>query len=541
MIGSSQYELTWSHFDQLHADKKVAFENLSRSLFLRELCLEGTILHSDPNNPGVEVAPVLAKDGQTRISFQAKHFDSKIGYAQIKKSVVEAVTHYANKLDVIYLYCNKDITETSPSYKEIIEILTETEIKMELVTGQAILDQSMNFPPVLSCYFGLDSLDENWFRRNINLSLDNLGRRYNSLFNVNTEAQRNISLFLRETAGIVGVNSKKKELINELKDLRWRCDGKYKTEIAEISKWAKALVDVDKKSFLSSLSWKERFENECNETFAKLRDRLTTIQNELKKHAYDDPEYRNLRDEEFGIEQILAVTSYLEFSRIESSMINCKIAIITGDMGTGKSQLLATAAKRMIDNGRPALLLLGQTFISDESIETQIMQNLEGLSTGQNFESLVSVMDEKGALVGEDAIIFIDAINESKSKDVWKNGINRIIATLEQYSHVKLVISLRTGFEELTLSQSVIDKKNSGEIAMIRHTGLADESPGRIYEFLSYCGIPFSPEYYLHSEMTNPLFLTWFCTTYNGEEQGLLMVIDNVLKQADLEYNEPIN
>lgn len=132
-------------------------------------------------------------------------------------------------------------------------------------------------------------------------------------------------------------------------------------------------------------------------------------------------------------------------------------------MGTGKSQLLATAAKRMVDNGRPALLLLGQTFISDESIETQIMHNLEGLSFGQNFESLVSVMDEKAGLVGEDAVIFIDAINESKNRDAWKNGINRIIAILEQYSHVKIVISLRTGFEELTLSQSVLDKKDYGQ------------------------------------------------------------------------------
>ena len=70
---------------------------------------------------------------------------------------------------------------------------------------------------------------------------------------------------------------------------------------------------------------------------------------------------------------------------------------------------------------------------------------------------------------------------------------------------------------------------------MIRHTGLADESPTRIYEFLSSFGIPFSPEYYLHSEMTNPLFLTWFCSTYDGEEQGLLTLIDKVLKQADQE------
>lgn len=84
MIGTNQYELTWSHFEQLHSDKKIAFENLSRSLFLRELCKEGTILHSDHNHPGVEVAPVLAKDGRTKISFQAKHFDNAIGYAQIK-------------------------------------------------------------------------------------------------------------------------------------------------------------------------------------------------------------------------------------------------------------------------------------------------------------------------------------------------------------------------------------------------------------------------------------------------------------------------
>lgn len=101
-------------------------------------------------------------------------------------------------------------------------------------------------------------------------------------------------------------------------------------------------------------------------------------------------------------------------------MLRCKSAIITGDMGTGKSQLLATAAKRMVDSGRPVLLLLGQTFISDESIEAQIMNNLEGVSFDQNFESLVSVMDEKGELLGEDAIILIDAINESKSRMLGK-------------------------------------------------------------------------------------------------------------------------
>lgn len=48
------------------------------------------------------------------------------------------------------------------------------------------------------------------------------------------------------------------------------------------------------------------------------------------------------------------------------------------------------------------------------------MNNLEGVSFDQNFESLVSVMDEKGELLGEDAIILIDAINESKSRMLGK-------------------------------------------------------------------------------------------------------------------------
>lgn len=84
---------------------------------------------------------------------------------QIKKSVNEAVNHYTGELDVIYLYCNKDITETCDSYKEIIKILTSAGIKMELVTCQTILDQAMNYPPVLSCFFGLDSLDDEWFQK----------------------------------------------------------------------------------------------------------------------------------------------------------------------------------------------------------------------------------------------------------------------------------------------------------------------------------------------------------------------------------------
>ena len=45
------------------------------------------------------------------------------------------------------------------------------------------------------------------------------------------------------------VNAKKENLICELKDLRWRCNGKYKNEITQLTKWAKSIADIDVRSF----------------------------------------------------------------------------------------------------------------------------------------------------------------------------------------------------------------------------------------------------------------------------------------------------
>ena len=97
---------------------------------------------------------------------------------------------------------------------------------------------------------------------------------------------------------------------------------------------------------------------------------------------------------------------------------------------------------------------------------------------------------------------------------------------------------MRTGFEELTLSEKVLSDRKNGRIAEIVHHGLNDDSPNGIYEFLSNYGIPFSPEYYLQNEMTNPLFLTWFCQTYTGQEQGLTDLIGRVINQADIEASK---
>lgn len=116
--------------------------NLLINLFLSSisyLALEflenGTVPHSDHNNPGVEVLPILEpphSDGlkQRKISFQAKYFEGNVSFSKIKESMNQAIKHYKNELDLIYLFCNKTLTTTNKGYKDTVELLKKAGIEL---------------------------------------------------------------------------------------------------------------------------------------------------------------------------------------------------------------------------------------------------------------------------------------------------------------------------------------------------------------------------------------------------------------------------
>lgn len=142
----SYSNISWAQFEQCNADVRSAFENMCRSLFKRMFFKESGIVitHSNPNNPGVEVEPLLNIKTGKKISFQAKYFEN-IDYAQIKHSAEMAVKHYSGNLDLIYLFCNKDVTTTSQSYCDIKKLLNEANIDIIPITNGEILDQVLNY------------------------------------------------------------------------------------------------------------------------------------------------------------------------------------------------------------------------------------------------------------------------------------------------------------------------------------------------------------------------------------------------------------
>ena len=150
--------ITWAQFAMCNDDITGAFEDMTRRLFTFEFLKNSKIPHSDHNNPGVEVLPILEpphKDGakQRRISFQSKYFEGNVRYSKIKESFRQVVKHYGNELDLIYLFCNKTLTVTTKGYKEIEAVLIEAGIELYPISNSEVLDLVSKYKEIANYFF----------------------------------------------------------------------------------------------------------------------------------------------------------------------------------------------------------------------------------------------------------------------------------------------------------------------------------------------------------------------------------------------------
>lgn len=544
MNNNRNYNLSWVQFEVNNLNKEIAFENMCRFIFKKRFVLNTEIIHSDPNHPGVEIKPVKSKTGESLISFQAKYFDSRIDYSKIKKSFEKIIEVYLGHIDKVILFCNKDITEASKSYQDIKRMMDNASIEIILLTGQSILDMIMEYPIILSVYFGIHALTVDWFAESVKINLENLGKRYNYKFNVDTDAQNQLSLFLRNDNAIIQINKKKEKIVEFLKAIH--CNKEYQSIKNNLIKSIECISDVDKDSLINALRWKEYFEDQNSDVLEAVLDKEKSIRRKLESNTLNEDEKEKLYNELSIIRKFLQISTQLDLSIEEKNLIKNQVLIVAGNMGTGKTQLLANSAKESLDGGNLALLSLGQMYITDESIENQFVKCISNGSYSGSLIDILNFMEYYADLHNKYSVILIDAINESFKRVIWKNGINSLISLVSKYKRIRLVISLRNGFEKLTLSEKVISDIQSGSIAFIDHKGLESNDINGVFDFLSNYDIPVSPEYYLNREMKNPLFLTWFCENYSGKYQDLLYLIREVLEKADAEasraagFEEPL-
>ena len=525
--------ISWSNFEAIHSNPRDTFEQLTRILFKRQFLDAPSVLVSSPNHPGTEANPIYSHKLDRYIAFQSKFFQNGVDYSQIQKSVEKTIEKYSDSLDAFYLYCNKDLSLDSKSFKKIENSLNEHDIEIVVISNNEILATIIDYPDLQSFFFGNQTITKERFREYNQLSFDSLGTRYNPKFNVVTGTDEKIQLFTKNQSAIDKINSKKSDIISELDTLYYI---RNEDIISKIKNCINGLKDITVDSVDECLEWNSK----VNQTLKSELEELAVMKKSLETDIESDESlskdernrfYNKIRE----VDRLLEIIDFFGCSREEYALITEKILVVNGEAGMGKTQLLATATKEIMDNEGLSLLLLGHHYSASNDISSQIMERLDFRGGLRNF---LDILDILGEVENKNIYILIDAINETPNRAVWKNGLAKILSEIEKRVHIKIILSVRAGYENLVFEENMNKKLQDGRILSVIHVGFQDKSIEATREFLNFHGIPFSTSDFLNYEMTNPLYLTLFCKTYNGEELNLFQMFERIIAKVDEEIQQ---
>ena len=377
MLRNNVPSVTWAQFELCNSDPQTAIENMCRILFNNFFFGGKAILHSDHNNPGIEVLPQKNEESGLRISFQAKYFTS-LDYQQIRHSAEMAIKYYKGDLDIIYLYCNKDVTTTSQAYRGIIDLLEKNGIALIPITNQTILDQALLNDTIAWYYFDSHNLSNEWFSQNLKDSLSALGPRYNSGFNVTTHSDEYINLFMHSASAAVQINQRKTNILSNLRGNCWKCS-KCEGIIKRIRNAIESLADITPESIQDCLTWNNVLSEKCESEFSKIQEIIAEKEkaSDIAREMKDFEKVGRLRADIQDLKELLKVPEKVSLIARERLILQKKVLIVLGDAGSGKSQLFANAANNAFMLGIPTILLLGHTFLTKDSISIQIPTQLQ--------------------------------------------------------------------------------------------------------------------------------------------------------------------
>lgn len=172
-------------------------------------------------------------------------------------------------------------------------------------------------------------------------------------------------------------------------------------------------------------------------------------------------------------------------------------------------------------------MIIGGDCFADVNILEQLKVNLR---IDYNFEDLIDILDTIGATQGRIVPILIDALNESWKHELWKSVLPVLYACINKKNYVRLAISFRSEYEKVILPDNFCQWN---KVLEIQHQGFISNTIDAAQKFLAFHGLSFTPLHMFTSNIDNPLFLTMYCKTYQGDEATLPVLYERLLAKAN--------
>lgn len=188
-------------------------------------------------------------------------------------------------------------------------------------------------------------------------------------------------------------------------------------------------------------------------------------------------------------------------------LAGCRSALLTGAAGRGKTFVACDAVRRRLTEGRPSLFLHGRWFGAGEPLlQLRDRIQLPGDLTG---EEVLALLDQAGRAAGSSVLVVIDALNETSPRTMWREHLDRLVAIVHRFDHLRVVFTVRSHYHSHVVPTDLT-------LPTFVHQGFEGLEFEAVMEYADYYGLepPTAPP--IHGEFDNPLFLRLLCEALKG-------------------------
>lgn len=415
---------------------------------------------------------------------------------------------------------------------EIIKMLPISHIKKTLdCTNIEITDRDI--PKIDNISLNMEAFKDN-YRQVVSI----VGPRYSKTLNVKTEIYKFLSSLLKKN-GISELVNAVQLMINECsKSLRSFvkedsiCSDSYEKVNDIIDQWqtfSDYLYNAANINSNKIQEFKISLSKQKNEMLSILEFEINQFEYKYGKGSYQNKSWRGIMTSYYlvhpwhyldeldsAIKNIPLIVEMLNTDLI--SGIGRNAILITGKGGIGKTHLLCDIVNDYIDKDIPAILILGESFNTQESVDTVLLNQYH---VKGSIEDLFAILDEYGVQNNVYIPICIDAINEVNDKSYWNTNMPHLLAKLEPFSNIKIIISCRTIYLEEYLENEKVEK-----YLHLQHDGFTYMETEALRDFCKYYGVNINYNSVYAPEFVNPLFLKMLCEIAKNKDDKMIVVED---------------
>ena len=376
-------------------------------------------------------------------------------------------------------------------------------------------------------FFGQTALDANWFRHRLDQAKSAAGPRYTPEVHVDTPTAHYLEAFARTEAEytdlqVLGSTLRKHLRYLQAADIKIT-EANHGFPITALCESISTMSDQ-----LASLEYQPNDVYPLSGIQTAIADAIalasetSTQAHQIESRQLDQSTNKQSISNPFSVlfHTLNAVQRDLNQTQITINRVelyaNAPLLVIEGRAGIGKTHLLCDFAERHISVNAPVVLLMGQTFTSNDNPMRQAMDLLLPAGT-DSFEVFVDALTSAAQAANRRALFIIDAINEGNGPAIWPVHLPILMQVLRRSEWIGTVLSVRDGYTERLIPEQVCKSA-----ASIRHFGFQDVEFDAVKSYCSHYGIEMPSTPILNPEFNNPLWLKTICTIVRGKNERRL-------------------